>query len=736
MLNSHCKGRPGLSVAVIARNEADVLGDTLSSVRAIADQMIVVDTGSSDTTPLVAGKHGAQVLSCEWTDDFSAPRNRALREVHGEWVLWLDAGERLDAQTAESIRQFVTTEADPGKAFLLLVQVPAATPDGNAERVGRIRLVPNHPGVRFSGRIRETLRPSLEAAGISVELGRWTIHRSARDHDDEVKRRRAQRDVRIIEREMAGVGRTPRLLCALGDVCVNTGRRSQARELYQAAIAQSERGSTEMLEAYYGLLASFDNEPDQREAQLTACVQALEIYPFDAQLLCAMGSYLQDQGRADLACRSYEAAYQFGQVNPETWHLANISEVAARCLSINLLLAGDDAKAIAVLEEGLQRDPASLKLRRHLLDLLIRQGDAKVALAQVDHLPPETPHLEALRSAVRGACQAAKENWPPALAYLETAYEAGCRDPLCLKWLALCLAQAGKLAEAEPLVREWHEQEPHNPEVKFFVDQFAAPADASTSEVASAESTAATGSAPAVPTVAVPDLPDTAQDAPAAQTVAPAAFASSPKSTQHDELRTLRLDSARHPLDAGVHFRLGEAYRRQGDDEAAEAVWRDFLERSPYSPEVVRALCQMLLRHDRGVEALELLATCLAGESERPLAELVAGVTAAQRKAWQTARDRLQRSRDRGLDDEILLDRLADCQLALQRQHEAETLLRELVQRNPAHRSARERLARLLRASGRSGEAIALEEATGHNGPGKPHITSPRPSQTSVREPA
>jgi hypothetical protein len=58
-----------------------------------------------------------------------------------------------------------------------------------------------------------------------------------------------------------------------------------------------------MLEGYYGLLTTFDGDPSQSDQQITACLEALEVYPLDAQLLVAMGGYMQNQNRLDLAAR-------------------------------------------------------------------------------------------------------------------------------------------------------------------------------------------------------------------------------------------------------------------------------------------------------------------------------------------------------------------------------------------------------------------------------------------------
>ncbi len=84
-----------LSLCLIAKNEEQLLPGCLESVKGIADELIVVDTGSTDRTVDLARAAGARVISHPWADDFAAPRNAALKAATGDWVLHLDADERL-----------------------------------------------------------------------------------------------------------------------------------------------------------------------------------------------------------------------------------------------------------------------------------------------------------------------------------------------------------------------------------------------------------------------------------------------------------------------------------------------------------------------------------------------------------------------------------------------------------------------------------------------------------------
>ncbi|UUX97512.1 glycosyltransferase family 2 protein [Aquabacterium sp. J223] len=100
-----------LSVIVITRNEAPRLGRCLQSV-ALADEVIVVDSGSTDGTPDIARAHGATVVETTDWPGFGPQKQRALDAAHGRWVLSLDADEWLDDGLAEAVRRVVQAPAD------------------------------------------------------------------------------------------------------------------------------------------------------------------------------------------------------------------------------------------------------------------------------------------------------------------------------------------------------------------------------------------------------------------------------------------------------------------------------------------------------------------------------------------------------------------------------------------------------------------------------------------------
>ena len=89
----------------------------------------------------MARQRSSKLLEFPWADDFSAARNFALAHLSGDWVLWLDASEQVDRESADAIRQQLDSRPQP-RAYALLVQVPAGPGQVDGEEISQIRLWP------------------------------------------------------------------------------------------------------------------------------------------------------------------------------------------------------------------------------------------------------------------------------------------------------------------------------------------------------------------------------------------------------------------------------------------------------------------------------------------------------------------------------------------------------------------------------------------------------------------
>jgi tetratricopeptide (TPR) repeat protein len=151
--------RPLLSAALIVRDEARFIGDCLASVADVVDEIVVVDTGSSDGTPEIARRFGSRVVSHPWQDDFAEARNVSLELARSEWILYIDADERL-AHTDRTTVERLLRDADEIAFRVLLRPMRGATP------YREYRLWRNDERIRFEGIIHERVVPAIQRVAL------------------------------------------------------------------------------------------------------------------------------------------------------------------------------------------------------------------------------------------------------------------------------------------------------------------------------------------------------------------------------------------------------------------------------------------------------------------------------------------------------------------------------------------------------------------------------------------
>jgi tetratricopeptide (TPR) repeat protein len=146
--------RPLLSAALIVRDEARFIGDCLSSIAGVVDEIVVVDTGSSDETPEIARRFGSRVVNHPWREDFAEARNVSLELACGDWILYIDADERLRDPDRSAVEALLR-DADE-VAFRVLLR-----PMVNTTAYREYRLWRNDPRIRFEGIIHERIVPAI-----------------------------------------------------------------------------------------------------------------------------------------------------------------------------------------------------------------------------------------------------------------------------------------------------------------------------------------------------------------------------------------------------------------------------------------------------------------------------------------------------------------------------------------------------------------------------------------------
>lgn len=140
-----------LSVCLIVKNESAVLARCLDCAAKFADEIVVVDTGSSDDTRSIARKFTAHVFDFVWRDDFSAARNYAFSRAHGDYLMWLDADDVIEACEIEKIKSL--------KQRLALADTFMFLYHSGGLSYCRERILRNCPQACWQGRVHEVIPP-------------------------------------------------------------------------------------------------------------------------------------------------------------------------------------------------------------------------------------------------------------------------------------------------------------------------------------------------------------------------------------------------------------------------------------------------------------------------------------------------------------------------------------------------------------------------------------------------
>ena len=285
--------RDGVSLCMIVRNEEHHLPDCLRSVSGIFQEVVVVDTGSTDATRAVAKSFGARVFDFPWPDSFGAARNECLRHARKKWILWLDADDRLDEENRRQLASVLANLGDELDAYSMKVRSVL-----NAERsafriLDQVRLFRNLPTIRWDYRIHEQILPAVNNAGGVVRWADVVI-----DHvgyvDASARRRKLERNLRLLEMDYADRPEDGFTLFNLGWTMMDLGRTAEALTHLQTA-REKTRSSSSTLRKLYHLLALANRHLDRKEEALTMCREGLERFPLDAELLCEEGLLHREQ---------------------------------------------------------------------------------------------------------------------------------------------------------------------------------------------------------------------------------------------------------------------------------------------------------------------------------------------------------------------------------------------------------------------------------------------------------
>lgn len=192
-----------ISACYIVKNEAKNLAKSIKSLKNQVNEIVVVDTGSTDNTIVVARKLGAKIYSFPWQDDFSKARNFVLSKAKGEWLVLLDADEYFTAKTAGNIRQVIRQVIRQAQqADGLLIQMINYDVDKAEvqDYFYQLRIVRNQQGLHYEGKIHEELKLSEGKSMKFLRIPPEMLEIYHTGYASSVSRQKLERNLKLLQR--------------------------------------------------------------------------------------------------------------------------------------------------------------------------------------------------------------------------------------------------------------------------------------------------------------------------------------------------------------------------------------------------------------------------------------------------------------------------------------------------------------------------------------------------------
>jgi glycosyltransferase involved in cell wall biosynthesis/Tfp pilus assembly protein PilF len=393
---------PRLSVCLIVKNEERFLAQCLASIQGLADQLVIVDTGSTDRTVEIARAHGAELHTFPWNDDFSAARNAALEHATGDWILMLDADEELPPDQHDALRQALK----PGR--IIAWRLPLEDVGREQEGCSYVpRLFRNAPGLFYVGRVHEQVFTSIEVRraewGLDTRLGEARLRHHGYTREVTQARGKVARNLRLLEQAVLELPGDPNLLMNLGLELTRSGRAAEGLDQYRAAFAAmaAQPAATLVPETREMLLTQFASQllAAGRHAELIDVLTS----PFATRHGGLSASLHFTLGLAHLERKQFTPAAEqlrlclarrdrptLAPVHPEVRRAG-----PRHCLALCLAHAADHDAAEREFRLALADDPQSAPARLDYARFLHDRGRSVEALELLHQLATAQPSLAA-----------------------------------------------------------------------------------------------------------------------------------------------------------------------------------------------------------------------------------------------------------------------------------------------------------------------------------------------------
>lgn len=445
-----------ISACLITKNEENNLAKCFDSLQGIVDEIVVVDTGSTDKTVEIAQRYGATIGWFDWINDFSAARNHALSLATGEWALWIDADEQLDPSCQAEFRKGIVRSHIGGYSIEIVNYL-----DDNGSTTEFVhsptRLFRRIDGVQFTEPIHEQITPSLMALGMP-----WTPLPIAKIHHDGYRqaaideKNKVERTLEILKGVIAKNPDDPFHLFNLANTYFVAANYELAAKTAEKSIRFMPKAGAEYGHAGFQVLITSLEILQRHEEALKACDQCDQTAYGGIINEYLRASVLLNLGRYEEAMSSCEKC--LGLSWPDNCiGDKGIADFRRHALHAQLLgCLGKWQESLAGFEDTLTRQPG-------FLPALMGRGIAFENLGELDKaeadylLAIQDPRNVAMCCRGLGVIAENRKDFPTACSYFEQGWNSQPHNSALWNQWVTCLENLGDLSLIEQAYQKFLE---------------------------------------------------------------------------------------------------------------------------------------------------------------------------------------------------------------------------------------------------------------------------------------
>ncbi len=384
-----------ITLSMIVKNEEKYLQGCLESARPYVDEIVIVDTGSSDSTIKIAKAYGAKVIDFVWTGNFSQARNESLRHSSGDWILYLDADERLI--DGGQLKKLVNK--NHSFAYSVLIRGKHCLPSGVVDQVNAYpRLFRKHPKVHFEGVVHEQIVPSISRLGKVIESSEIVIEHLGYGDSVEKVFEKGKRNVELLKLQLQLHPKDDYAKYQLGNSYVVLKEYEQAESLLRSVVRSSILDSSIKSSAYNLLVEIALSKNNVVDAE-QYCNSSLQLTPVQTMARWFLSGIVAHRGKYQDSLRLIEEIKSFDRYKTRLAHdlvLSDsmIQERELHCyemLSHDAYQCSDVNEAYRWITEAERKNIYSVSLQRTGLDIALSRRDIASACGKLEYLVNNLP---------------------------------------------------------------------------------------------------------------------------------------------------------------------------------------------------------------------------------------------------------------------------------------------------------------------------------------------------------